>query len=80
VSTLLTRLARLNPTTVFLGVLVLVLLGLFVPGVVGALLLLLLALVVAALVVATWARRPATRPLRLAVLLLLLVVAFLKII
>jgi hypothetical protein len=80
VSTLLTRLARLNPTAVFLGALVLVLLGLFVPGAVGGALLLILALVVGALVVGTWELRPATRPLRLAVLLLLLVVALTKMI
>jgi energy-coupling factor transporter transmembrane protein EcfT len=80
VSALLTRLSRLNPTTLFLGALVLVLLGLFVPGVVGGLLLMVLALVVGALVVGTWEQRPATRPLRLAVLLLLLVVALAKII
>jgi hypothetical protein len=87
VSELLTRLARLNPptspnttTTVFLGALVLFLLGLFVPGVAGGLLLMILALVVAALVVGTWERRPATRPVRLAVPLLLLVVALSKII
>jgi hypothetical protein len=80
VSTLLTRLARLNPTTVFLGALVLVLLGLFVPGAAGGALLLILALVVGVLVVGTWERRPATRPLRLAVLLLLMVVALSKMI
>jgi energy-coupling factor transporter transmembrane protein EcfT len=80
VSELLIRLSRLNPTTVFLGALVLVVLGLFVPGVVGGLLLMVLALVVGALVVGTWERRPATRPLRLGVFLLLLVVALTKII
>jgi hypothetical protein len=80
VSTLLTRLARLNPTTVFLGALVLVLLGLFVPGAAGGALLLILALVVGVLVMGTWERRAATRPLRLAVLLLLLVVALSKMI
>jgi hypothetical protein len=80
VSTLLTRLARLNPTAVFLGALVLVLLGLFAPGAVGGALLLILALVVGALVVGTWELRPATRPLRLGVLLLLLVVALTKMI
>jgi energy-coupling factor transporter transmembrane protein EcfT len=80
VSTLLTRLARLNPTAVFLGALILVLLGFFLPGVVGGLVLLVLVLALGALAVATWPLRPATRPLRLAVLALLLVVAIIKII
>lgn len=79
-STLLTRLARLNPTAVFLGALIVVLLGLFVPGVAGGLVLLVLVLALGALVVATWELRPAARPLRLAVLALLLVVTLAKII
>lgn len=79
-STLLTRLARLNPTAVFLGALILVLLGFFLPGVVGGLVLLVLVLALGALAVATWPLRPATRPLRLAILALLLVVAIIKII
>jgi hypothetical protein len=78
VSTLLTRLARLNQTAVFLGALILV--GLFLPGVFGGLVLLVLVLVLGALAVATWELRPASRPLRLAVLVLLLVVAVSKII
>jgi len=80
VSTLLTRLARLNPTAVFLGALVLVLLGLFLPGTLGGLVLLVLVLALGALAVATWELRPATRPLRLAVLALLLIVAISKVI
>jgi hypothetical protein len=80
VSTLLTRLARLNQTAVFLGALILVLLGFFLPGVVGGLVLLALVLALGAVTVATWQLRPATRPLRLAVLVLLLVAAIGKII
>lgn len=79
-SDLLARVSRVKPTTAFLGALVLVLLGLFVPGVVGGVLLLVLALLVGALTVGTWQRRAGVlRPLRVGVLLLLLVVALMKI-
>jgi hypothetical protein len=75
-------LARLNETTVFLGVLVFALVALFVPGVLGGVLLLIMVLALAALAVATWGRRRALVPhvLRVAVLLLFLVVALTKMI
>ena len=75
----LTRLARANPTGVFLGALVLVLVALFAPGIVGAALLLALALALAALLVTTWpVQRPATRVLRLVILTLLVAAALTK--
>ena len=79
-STLLTRLARVNPTTAFLAALVLVLLGLFAPGIVGGALLLALAAGLATLLVTTWpVQRPATRTLRLVILTLLVGAALMKI-
>jgi phosphoglycerol transferase MdoB-like AlkP superfamily enzyme len=80
---LLARLSRLNPTTVFLGTLVFFLVGLFVPGLAGAVLLLVLALALGTLAVATWrvaGQHPGVRALRLVVLLLLLAVALYKLI
>ncbi|WIM97774.1 hypothetical protein ACTOB_001325 [Actinoplanes oblitus] len=71
----LRRLARVNPTTAFLTALVLLLAGLFLPGVVGALLLGLLAAGLATLTFTTWpVQSPVTRLVR-AVLLTLLTVA-----
>ncbi|MDG4789192.1 hypothetical protein O7626_25220 [Micromonospora sp. WMMD1102] len=79
-SALLTRLARVNPTTMFLAALVLVLLGLFAPGIVGGAVLLALAAGLAALLVTTWpVQRPATRTLRLVILTLLVGAALVKI-
>ncbi|WP_372441562.1 DUF6703 family protein [Plantactinospora mayteni] len=79
-SVLLTRLARVNPTGVFLAALVLVLVGLFAPGIVGGALLLALAVGLAALLVTTWpVQRPATRILRLVILTLLVGAALMKI-
>ncbi len=79
-SVLLTRLARVNPTGVFLAALVLVLVGLFAPGIVGGALLLALAAGLAALLVPTWpGQRPATRILRLVILTLLVGAALMKI-
>ncbi len=75
---LLRRLARVNPTTAFIGALALMLAGLFLPGIVGAALLFVLAGALAALTFTTWpVQRPATRAIRtlLLVLLLTLVVA-----
>ncbi|MFC0034073.1 DUF6703 family protein [Micromonospora chaiyaphumensis] len=75
----LSRLARLNPTTVFLAALVLVLVGLFAPGAVGGLLLLALAGGLVWLMTVTWpVQAPATRVLRLLVLTLLITVALAK--
>lgn len=76
----LTRLARANPTGVFLGTLVLVLVALFAPGIIGGALLLALALALGALLVTTWpVQPPATRTIRLAILSLLVTVALMKI-
>lgn len=76
----LTRLARANPTGVFLGTLALVLVALFAPGIIGGGLLLLLALALGALLVTTWpVQRPATRVLRLVMLTLLVAAALAKI-
>lgn len=76
----LTRLARANPTGVFLGALVLVLVAFFAPGIIGGALLLGLALALAALLVTTWpVQPPATRTARLAILTLLVAAALMKI-
>jgi hypothetical protein len=71
----LRRLARVSPTTAFIAALVLLLAGLFLSGVVGALLLAVLAAGLAALTFTTWpVQAPVTRLVRV-VLLILLVVA-----
>jgi hypothetical protein len=54
----LTRLSRLNLTSVFLGAAVVVLVGLLVPGVIGGVLLLLIAAALVALVSLTWPHTP----------------------
>lgn len=73
------RLARANPTTVFLVTLVLVLVAFFTPGVPGGLLTLLLAAGVAALLVTTWpVQTPQTRVIRLLVLTLLVTAGLVK--
>jgi hypothetical protein len=78
-SLLLARLARVNPTTVFLATLVLVLVAIFAPGPVGGGLLLALAAGLVWLMVTTWpVQRPATRVLRLVMLTLLVAVALAK--
>ncbi|WP_433282824.1 DUF6703 family protein [Micromonospora sp. CA-244673] len=75
----LSRLARLNPTTVFLAALVLVLVGLFAPGVAGGVLLLALAAGLVWLMTVTWAvQARATRMLRLVMLTLLIAIALAK--
>ena len=69
---LLRRLARVNPTTAFVAALVLMLAGLFLPGIVGAALLFVLALALAALTYTTWpVQSPSTRVVRLMLLTLL---------
>ncbi|MCM0677284.1 hypothetical protein NCC78_21710 [Micromonospora phytophila] len=73
------RLARANPTTVFLITLVLVLVAFFTPGVVGGLLTLLLAAAVAGLLVTTWSvQTPQTRIIRLLMLTLLVAAGLVK--
>ncbi|MEU4480733.1 DUF6703 family protein [Micromonospora sp. NPDC023966] len=78
-SPVLARLVRLNPTTVFLAALVLVLVGLFAPGAVGGVVLLALAAGPVWLMTVTWpVQAPATRVLRLLLLTLLIAVALAK--
>lgn len=74
------RLAAANPTTAFVVALAVVLGGLFAPGIIGGGLLLALAGGLAALTMLTWpVQAPATRGVRLLVLLLLITVALAKI-
>jgi hypothetical protein len=70
---LLRRLARVNPTTAFIVALVLMVAGLFLPGIVGAALLFVLGAGLAALTFTTWpVQSPSTRALRVVMLVLLL--------
>ena len=70
---LLRRLARVSPTKAFLVALVLMLAGLFLPGIVGAAVLFVLGAGLAALTYTTWpVQPPATRALRVLMLVLLL--------
>lgn len=79
-SLLLARLARANPTAVFLGTLVFVLAALLAPGIVGGALLLALAAGLAALLATTWpVQSAATRMIRLLMLTLLVTGALIKI-
>ena len=79
-SPLLVRLARANPTGVFLAALVFVLAGLFAPGIIGGALLLALAAGLGALLVTTWPVQTATtRAMRLVLLSLLIAFALIKI-
>ncbi|TDC30945.1 hypothetical protein E1211_23345 [Micromonospora sp. 15K316] len=78
-SPLLGRLARVNPTAVFLVTLALVLAALFAPGPVGGVLLLALAGALVALFATTWpVQAPQTRLIRLLMLTLLVAVALAK--
>ncbi|MEV4715533.1 hypothetical protein [Micromonospora sp. NPDC049374] len=73
------RLARTNPTTVFLVTLLLALVAFFTPGVIGGLLTLLLAGALAALLVTTWSvQTPQTRAIRLIMLTLLVTASLVK--
>ena len=77
---LLTTLARLDRTRVFLGALAVALAGLFLPGAWGALLLGLVVVALAALLAQTWAvTPPVLRIFRLVVLAGLAVIATTKI-
>jgi hypothetical protein len=77
---LLTTLSRLNRTQVFLGALALAALGLFVPGPVGALLLVLIVAALVWLLSVTWSvTPPALRVFRLIVLGGLVAFALIKI-
>jgi hypothetical protein len=76
---LMRRLARVNPTTAFVVALVLVLAGLFLPGIVGAAVLFLVAVCLGALTFTTWpVQAPGTRVFRVLMLALLLVVVLIK--
>jgi hypothetical protein len=75
------RLARIKPLPAFVGALVLVLAGLFLPGIVGGAVLLVLAGGLVYLSSLTWRVQPtATRMLRFLILTLLLVIAVGKIV
>jgi uncharacterized membrane protein SirB2 len=77
---LLSRLARLNPTTVFLAGIAYVLVAMFAPGIVGGGMLLVLAIALGALAATTWpVQPPRTRVVRLAVIALLVIAALSKI-
>ncbi len=76
---LLRRLSRANPTAAFVLALVVMLGGLFLPGIVGAALLFVLAAGLAALTFTTWpVQSGSTRVLRLLILALLLAVVVAK--
>ncbi|MEH1011852.1 DUF6703 family protein [Micromonospora sp. CPCC 206060] len=79
-SSLLARLARVNPTAAFLAALVVVLAALFAPGIIGGALLLALAAGLVALLVTTWpVQAPQTRVVRLLMLTLVVAAALVKI-
>jgi hypothetical protein len=72
----LTRLGRLNPTSVFLATAALMFLALFLPGVVGAVLLLMLAAGLTWLLRRTWhVHTNRTRTARIVILALLVALA-----
>ncbi|MEU4564858.1 DUF6703 family protein [Actinoplanes sp. NPDC023936] len=76
---LLRRLARVNPTVAFAVGLAVLLAGLFLPGIVGALLLAVLAAGLGALTFTTWpVQSPITRAVRVVLLTLLVVAAVSK--
>jgi hypothetical protein len=79
-SALFARLSRVNPTAVFLTVLVLVLGGLLLPRPYGGVLLLVLAAALAALLTTAWQRgNQQTRVIRVVILGLLVVLAVYRI-
>ncbi|MBB2941986.1 hypothetical protein FB565_001690 [Actinoplanes lutulentus] len=76
---LLRRIARVNPTVAFAVALAVLLAGLFLPGIVGALLLAVIAAGLGALTFTTWpVQTPITRTVRLVLLVLLVVGAVSK--
>lgn len=76
---LLRRLRRISPTTAFLIALALLLAGLFLPGIIGAALMILLGAGLAALTFTTWpVQTPGTRAIRVIMLLLLFAAAVAK--
>jgi hypothetical protein len=67
------RLSKVSPTVAFLVALALMLAGLFAPGIIGAAMLFLLAVGLATLTFSTWpVQTPATRGVRVVLLVLLL--------
>jgi hypothetical protein len=79
-SDLLQNLAKLNGTKVFLGALVVALIGLFVPGLLGGVILLAVVALMGSLLRRTWAvSPPGPRALRVLVLGILTVIALAKI-
>jgi hypothetical protein len=78
---LLVRLSRMNPTTVFLTIGVLVIAGLLLPRPIGGILLLALAGALAALLPITWAHgSPRTRIARVLILALLIALAIFRLV
>lgn len=76
---LLRRLAGLNPTTAFVVALAMFLAGLFLPGIVGAALLVALGVALAALTFTTWpVQSPPLRTVRVILLALLITAAVAK--
>jgi hypothetical protein len=76
---LLRRLARVSPTTAFIVALVILLAGFFAPGIIGAALLFVLGAALAALTFLTWpVQTPATRAVRVILLVLLFAAAVAK--
>jgi hypothetical protein len=75
----LRRLARVSPTAAFVVALVVLLAGLFLPGIIGAALLFALGAAMAALTFTTWpVQKPSTRAARVVLLVLLLAVVVAK--
>ena len=69
---LIRRLARVSPTTAFIVALVVLLAGFFAPGIIGAALLSVLGAALATLTFITWpVQTPATRAVRVILLVLL---------
>jgi hypothetical protein len=78
---LLRRLSRINPTRAFLAALVVMLAGLFLPGIVGAAVLFLLGAALVALTVTTWPVQDSrTRAVRIILLVVLAGVVVSKIV
>jgi hypothetical protein len=78
---LLRRLASVNPTTAFVVALVVLLAGLFLPGIIGAALLFVLAAVLAALTFTTWpVQSPPVRAVRVTMLVLLFAAVVAKVV
>ncbi|MEU4215335.1 hypothetical protein [Actinoplanes sp. NPDC026623] len=78
---LLRRLAGVNPTVAFIVALVLLLAGLFLPGIIGAALLFVLCAAMAALTVTTWpVQSTPVRAIRVTLLTLLLATVIAKMI